>query len=121
MTHQHDEIFTEQTVRDAIWTEVFQIVTHFFTGLPFGVGDLYREDNGSWTATIYTVSSGVCETYELGALFCDPLNLDDFDFLDSLAIKAKGAADRAIAAIDDSLAFVAESNRRIDAMSRREY
>jgi hypothetical protein len=120
MTHQYSEIFIEQTVRDAIWTEVFHIVTHFFPGLPIGVGDLYREDNGSWTASIYMVSNGVRETYELGALFCDPLNLDDFDFLGSLAIEAKGAADRAVAAIDDSLAFVAESNKRIDAMGGRE-
>ena len=41
------------------------------------------------------------------------------DELGALADAAKAAAERAGAAIDDSLAFIAESNERIAAMERR--
>ena len=70
------DLFNEKTVRGAIFTETFQIVRHFFPDQPIGVSDLYRCDDGSWTASIYMLSNGVRETYELGMLFSDPVHAE---------------------------------------------
>ena len=82
-----EDQLSDQAVRHAIWTEVFQIVTRFFPDVPVGVSNLCREVDGSWNASIYMVSNGVRETYVLGMLFSDPRNAE-LDHIESKEIWA---------------------------------
>ncbi|OGB35180.1 MAG: hypothetical protein A3F78_03305 [Burkholderiales bacterium RIFCSPLOWO2_12_FULL_61_40] len=70
------DLYSDKLVREAIWTEVSLIVRFFFPDQPIGFGDLCREDDGSWTASIHTIENGVRETYELGMLFSDPCHAE---------------------------------------------
>lgn len=59
----------------------------------------------------------ISELMRRGAVHYQPQDADDG--LQALAAAAKGAAERSAAAIDDALAFIAESERRIAAMEAR--
>ena len=64
--------FEEREVRFAIWTEISQMVRQFFPETLVGFGDLYRQDDGTWTVSLYMPETGIRETYALGLMFSDP-------------------------------------------------
>ncbi len=65
-------LYQEREVRFAILTEVSQMVRQFFPETLVGFGDLFRQDDGTWTVSLYMPETGIRETYALGLMFSDP-------------------------------------------------
>jgi hypothetical protein len=71
MATNTSSINAERDVRFAIMTEVSQMVRLFFPETLVGFSDVFRQDDGVWTVSLYMPETRIRETYVLGLLFSD--------------------------------------------------